>query len=87
MLRNKILLAHSHVHWVESCYRGRVQPANLKIFIILTFAENVCPPLLQNRSCSDFPGGPVAKTMCSQCREPRFDPWSHMLQLRPSAAK
>ena len=21
----------------------------------------------------DFPGGPVAKTMCSQCREPRFD--------------
>ena len=34
----------------------------------------------------DFPGGPVAKTLCSQCRGPGFDPWSgnqfHMLQLR-----
>ena len=24
----------------------------------------------------DFPGGPVAKTPCSQCRAPRFKPWS-----------
>ena len=24
----------------------------------------------------DFPGGPVAKTLTSQCRGPRFDPWS-----------
>ena len=24
----------------------------------------------------DFPGGPVAKTTHSQCRRPRFDPWS-----------
>ena len=23
-----------------------------------------------------FPGGPVAKTLCSQYKEPRFDPWS-----------
>ena len=23
----------------------------------------------------DFPGGPVAKTLCSQCRGPRFDSW------------
>ena len=23
-----------------------------------------------------FPGGPVAKTPCSQCRGPEFDPWS-----------
>ena len=22
----------------------------------------------------DFPGGPVAKTSCSQCREPGFNP-------------
>ena len=22
----------------------------------------------------DFPGGPVVKTLCSQCRGPRFDP-------------
>ena len=26
--------------------------------------------------CWDFPGGPVAKTPCSRCRGPRFDPWS-----------
>ena len=24
----------------------------------------------------DFPGGPVPKTPCSQCRGSRFDPWS-----------
>ena len=24
----------------------------------------------------DFPGGPVAKTPCSQCRGPSFHPWS-----------
>ena len=24
----------------------------------------------------DFPGGPVAKTLSSQCRGPRLDPWS-----------
>ena len=24
----------------------------------------------------DFPGGPVAKTLNSQCRGPGFDPWS-----------
>ena len=24
----------------------------------------------------DFPGGPVVKTPHSQCRGPRFDPWS-----------
>ena len=34
----------------------------------------------------DSLGGPVAKTLCSQCREPRFDPCqgtkSYMPQLR-----
>ena len=24
----------------------------------------------------DFPGGPVVKTLCSQCRGPEFDPWA-----------
>ena len=24
----------------------------------------------------DFPGGPVAKSVCSQCRGPEFNPWS-----------
>ena len=24
----------------------------------------------------DFPGGPVAETLCPQCRQPGFHPWS-----------
>ena len=37
--------------------------------------------------CQDFPGGPVAKTLHSQCRGPGSDPWSgnqvpHMAQLK-----
>ena len=24
----------------------------------------------------DFPGGPVARTLCSWCRGPGFSPWS-----------
>ena len=39
----------------------------------------------------DFPGGPVAKSPCSQYRGPGFDPWSgtvfHMLQLKMSTTK
>ena len=35
--------------------------------------------LVQKSNSRDFPGGPVAKTgpmQGSQCRGPRFDPWS-----------
>ena len=32
--------------------------------------------LLQIPGFRDFPGGPVAKTPHSQCRGPRFTPWS-----------
>ena len=31
---------------------------------------------MKSMSLRDFPGGPVAKTLSSQCRGPRFDPWS-----------
>ena len=31
---------------------------------------------IKTRSRGDFPGGPVGKTPSSQCRGPRFDPWS-----------
>ena len=31
---------------------------------------------LKFMSHRDFPGGPVGKTPQSQCRGPRFDPWS-----------
>ena len=30
----------------------------------------------KNKSLQGFPGGPVAKAPRSQCRGPRFDPWS-----------
>ena len=52
---------------------------------IIPWAEE--PGGLQSRDCKesdtnehhhtttlDFPDDPVAKTPCSQCREPRFDP-------------
>ena len=31
---------------------------------------------LQSSQCWDFPGGPVAKPLCSQCRGHGLDPWS-----------
>ena len=31
---------------------------------------------VKNQVPGDFPSGPVAKTLCSQCRVPGFDPWS-----------
>ena len=31
---------------------------------------------LSIKNNGDFPGGPVAKTPCSRCRGPGFDPWS-----------
>ena len=32
--------------------------------------------LTEHTRTRDFPGGPVAKTPRSQCRGPRFNPWS-----------
>ena len=31
---------------------------------------------IKNKKPWDFPGGPEAKTLHSQCRESRLDPWS-----------
>ena len=32
--------------------------------------------LIQKHPCRDFPGGPLVKNPHSQCRGPRFNPWS-----------
>ena len=32
--------------------------------------------LVKDRGYGDFPGGPVAKTPCSQCKGPEFNSWS-----------
>lgn len=44
------------------------------IFLILTWPGKAAPQL----KCSfrDLHGGAVDKTLCSQCRGPRVDPWS-----------
>ena len=31
-------------------------------------------PFPKRNPLGDFPSGPVVKTLCSQCREPGFDP-------------
>ena len=38
--------------------------------------ENIRKSHLRKRKNWDFPGGPVVKTQCSQCRGHGFDPWS-----------
>ena len=59
-----------------------------KFFSILNLLSIFC---LSRMDMWDFPGDPVTKTPCSQCRRPVFNPCygtrSHMLQLRPGAAK
>ena len=37
-----------------------------------SFKEN----LGKKKATGEFPGGPVANTLHSQCRGPQFDPWS-----------
>ena len=37
---------------------------------------NINALILKIIASKDFPGGPVANTQCSQCREPGFNPWS-----------
>ena len=37
------------------------------------------PTAQLKNSKRDFPGGPLAKTPCSQCRGPRLDPWPGIL--------
>ena len=43
----------------------------------LTHMDSTAPVHLKTKFVTgDFPGGPVGKTPCSQCRGPGFDPWS-----------
>ena len=42
--------------------------------------------LHNNVQTEDFPGGPVAKTPCSQCRGPGFDPWLGKIPLEKGMA-
>uniref|UniRef100_A0A8B9YG45 Autoimmune regulator n=1 Tax=Bos mutus grunniens TaxID=30521 RepID=A0A8B9YG45_BOSMU len=57
------------------------------IFYLNRFLFNLNLP--KRKPSWGFPGGPVAKTLCSQCRWPEFDPWSGdwLWKLRPNTAK
>ena len=41
-----------------------------------TIKGNLRSQFQRSKNARDFPSGPVFKTWSSQCRGPRFDPWS-----------
>ena len=45
-------------------------------FIMANRYEKRCKESFKTDGIRDFPGGPVAKTLHSQCRGPRFNPSS-----------
>ena len=62
---------------------GFLGAADVKLFgmlgICFSFKEVMLVftiSLLKRHLLQDFPGGPAAKTLHSQCRGPGFDPWS-----------
>ena len=46
------------------------------LVVICMGRKRMMGKVIEGHVKSDFPGGPVAKIPHSQCREPRFDPWS-----------
>ena len=60
---------------------GRPRGREIMQVLCTAFATSLSGKLFPNNFIlklinSNFPGGPVSKTSCSQCRGPRFDPWS-----------
>ena len=56
---------------------GKFQsPIPFESMVVYTMRSNVQNDgrAILNSSIRDFPGGPVVKTMCSQCRGPGFNP-------------
>ena len=47
----------------------------VKNFIPLSSALSMCQLNYKQKSCQDFSGGPVVKTLCFHCRGHGFDPW------------
>ena len=58
----------------EGCWQAR--PLLLGIQSWDWFNQNNWRTCTQGWRGRDFPGGPVAKTLHSECRELEFDPWS-----------
>ena len=64
--------------WVVKCLmQGQKEEERQGLNLNLGFFKLMfLLPVVQEGSNRDFPGGPVVKTTGSQCRGPRFDPWS-----------
>ena len=60
------------------------QLRNWDPFLLCT--ECVCFPCIHMLKSMDFPGGPVAKTLCSQGMRPGFHPWSGNITKSSHAA-
>ena len=79
--------------WQEDTKKKNLQTqSRLKTLILQTrLKENKKTVKTLRKVRMDFPGGPVAKTPCSWCREPGFNPragnYPHMPQLRPCTVK
>ena len=84
-VRELPLLVLQHVWRVggSDATRPELNPGNATYHLCdLTELLNVPAYLLlwlngrdEKSSTTDFPGGPVGETLCSQRRRPRFDPW------------
>ena len=48
----------------------------LLIILLLLYETIIKLKKKKNNTMSDFPGGPLAETLSSQCRGSRFHPWS-----------
>ena len=53
----------------------KIESKAVLIYIRIQYMIKVVFKIGGNRG-RDFPGGPVAKTLSSQCRGPGFNPWS-----------
>ena len=70
---NPLTVSPKGQQWFSGC--------TMKVLLIFSFilsllsCTNICS-FSNKKQWWDFPGGPAAKTPCSQCRGPWFDPWS-----------
>ena len=67
---------HTHTHTHTHIHPGPYTMGLIKMIIYKSEKNKYTLLLLKYSLFGDFPGGPVAKTVCSQCRGHGFHPWS-----------
>ena len=66
------LLLQCNKSWqIHSPHIGYVNPKQVTKSLWALVSSSI-----KNKTNNDFPGGPVVKILYSQCRGPRYDPWS-----------